>query len=410
VSRRKRTMKLILNAAWLLACSATTAAQTITRVSVDSYGAQATGPNNLGFLTYAAHVSGDGRFVVFDSHATNLVPNDTNFANDVFVHDNLHGTTECITFGGNADSFAYGTPSEDGRFVAFWSYASNLVPGDTNGSADIFVRDRRAGTTTRIAEDASMPMMSGDGRFVSYERQVGPLTQIQVYDLRTSTAEAITNGNDDSAFAWISSNGRYVGFESYATDLVPNDTNGVRDAFLRDRWLGTTERVSIGSTGEEGNSHSDACVVSSDGRFAFFESMATNFVPGTQGAWQIYRHDRRTGLTECVSTNAAGLPCNGGTDFGPTISEDGRFLVFDDNASDLVGNSRRYWAIFLKDLALGTTIRISVDAQGTSGGGDSFWPAISRTGRYVSFVSDAQRLVPGDTNGAMDAFVWDRGY
>jgi len=169
------------------------------------------------------------------------------------------GTTERVSLGPNSvqgnDSSWGAALSADGRFVAF-SAASNLVPGD-----DVFVRDRRTGTIERVS---------------------------------VSTGGGQSNGN--SYFPALSADGRFVAFDSEASNLVPGDTNGISDVFLRDRLMGTTERVSVGPNGVQGNEESDEPALSADGRFVAFGSWASNLVPGDTKDWHdVFVHDRQAG-------------------------------------------------------------------------------------------------------------------
>jgi len=189
---------------------APTQAQTTTRVSVDSSAVEANGPSSL------PAVSADGRYVAFYSVASNLVPGDTNATGDVFLHDRQTGQTTRVSVdsaGGQSNGNS-GVPSlsADGRFVVFHSVATNLVPGDTNAVADVFVHDRQTGQTTRVSVDSS----GAEGNATSYLAVVGPL---------------------------ISSDGRYVAFQSLATNLVPGDTNGVQAGFVHDCLTGPTARA-----------------------------------------------------------------------------------------------------------------------------------------------------------------------
>ena len=233
---------MAIAAAIILAASAATAlAQTTERVSVASNGGQADSSS------VNPAVSADGRFVAFESDASNLVGGDTNGLNDIFVHDRQTGTTERVsvaTGGTEANGVSY-TPaiSADGRFVAFYSNATNLVGGDTNGTSDVFVHDRQTGTTERVS-------------------------------VATGGAEA----NGGSSTAAISADGRFVAFHSDATNLVSGDTNGARDIFVHDRQTGTTERVSVATGGAQANSGSANPAISADGRFVAFYSVATNLV------------------------------------------------------------------------------------------------------------------------------------
>jgi Tol biopolymer transport system component len=255
-------------------------AQVTQRLSVDSGGVQGNGNS------YSPSTSIDGRYVAFHSHASNLVPGDTNGFYDVFVHDRITGATERVSVStagvqGNGDS-SYGyTPSisSDGRYVAFSSLATNLVSGDTNTFSDVFVRDRQNGTTERVSLD------SGGAE-----------------------------GNGDSVAPVISGDGRYVAFESFASNLVAGDTNGTWDVFVRDRLAGTTERASVDSSAAEANGQSHWPAISSDGRYVAFQSYASNLVAGdTNGFADVFVHDRLNGMTERASVYTAGAQANGTT-------------------------------------------------------------------------------------------------
>jgi Tol biopolymer transport system component len=264
--------------------------------------------------------------------------------------------------------------SADGRYVAFYSYADNLVSGDTNGTWDVFVRDRQSGTTERVSVDS-----------------LG------------------AQGNDFSYTPSISADGRYVAFMSKATNLVGGDTNGAWDVFVRDRQGATTERVSVDSLGSQGNGGSNVPSISADGRYVAFQSNATNLVSGdTNGSPDVFVRDRQTGTTERVSVDSGGVQGNG-TSSLPSISADGRHVAFESYASNLVSGDTTWWQdVFVRDRQSGTTERVSIDSFGAQGNGFSDKPSISADGRYVAFRSDASNLVSGDTNGWHDAFVRDR--
>src|SRR4051812_2313770 len=266
--------------------------------------------------------------------------------------------------------------SANGRFVAFLSNATNLVPGDTNGLDDVFVRDRQTGRVARA-------------------------------NVRSNGAQA----NSRSGSAAISANGRLVIFDSLASNLVAGDTNRAFDVFVRDWRGGKTERVSIASDGAQGDSSSFDPATSADGRFVAFPSQAPNLVPGdTNGLDDVFVRDRQAGTTELVSVGAGGAPANGSSgDFGRVaISADGRFVAFDLSASNLVpGDKNGRYDLFVRDRQTGTTVRASVRSDGSEANGASGVSALSRTGRFVAFVSDSTNLVPGDTNAADDVFVHD---
>ncbi|HLO30238.1 MAG TPA: choice-of-anchor Q domain-containing protein [Anaerolineales bacterium] len=344
------------------------------RVSVSSSGGQANG------ASYAPSISADGRYVAFNSDTANLVPDDTNGLEDVFVYDTQTSLTRRVSVdssGGQGDGYSYyPSVSEDGRYVAFHSSATNLVPDDTNGVYDIFVYDLQTGLTRRISVD-------------SYG----------------------TQANDRSSGATLSADGRYVAFVSSATNLVPGDTNGEDDVFIHDMLTGATTRVSVDSNGAQANSFSFTPSISVDGRYVAFQSSATNLVPGdTNGAYDIFARDMQTGMTTRVSVDASGIQGNGASSY-PSISGDGRYIVFGSIATNLVpDDTNEVGDIFVYELQTGVTTRVSVDSNGMQGNGQSVSgpsKAISEDGRYVAFQSEATNLVPGDTNHVDDIFVRD---
>jgi Tol biopolymer transport system component len=357
---------------------ANAAANTTLRVSIASGGAQGNGEAQGNF----AVSSGDGRYVAFDSAASNMVSGDTNGAIDVFVRDNVLGTTQRVSVAsdGSQGNGASQDPtmSSDGRYVAFTSFASNLVSGDTNGVADVFVRDLLLGTTQRVS-------IASDG----------------------------TQATGQSAYApRISLDGQFVVFGSDASNLVASDTNGTTDVFLRDLVAGTTERISVASSGTQGNGQSGWPAVSDDGRYVAFMSQATTFATGdNNGNFDVFLRDRVSATTTLISANSSGLPGNGTTGFGsalPSMSSDGRYIVFYSSASDLVaGDSNGVEDIFVRDLQAGTMQRVSVDSSGTQSNGMSLDPNISTDGRFVTFSSVATNLISGDTNAVQDVFVRD---
>ncbi|MEG4405713.1 calcium-binding protein [Microcoleus sp. MON2_D5] len=346
---------------------------TTTRVSVDAAG----NPGND--ISYDPSISADGRFVAFQSDATNLVPGDTNNSGDIFVRDLLTNTTTRVSVGsagnqGNSLS-RRSSISGDGRFVAFASDATNLVPGDTNNSTDIFVRDLSTNTTTQVSASSS-----GD------------------------------RGNNDSELPSISANGRFVAFRSFATNLVPGDTNNERDIFVRDLLTNTITLVSVSSNGDRANDSSSRCSISADGRFVAFSSDASNLVQGdTNNTTDIFVRDLSTNTTTRVSISSTGN--QGNEDFyTPFISADGRFVTFSSEASNLVpGDTNDSEDIFVRDLSTNTTTRVSVSSTGNQGNSDSEFPSISANGQKVAFSSFAANLVPGDTNNGPDLFIADTG-
>jgi Tol biopolymer transport system component len=344
-----------------------------TRTSVTSRGKQ--GNNNSG----AARTAGTGRFVAFESNASNLVRHDTNGVSDIFVRDRGTKKTFRVSVGGrhrqaNGPSHTVNL-SPNGRFVVFESYATNLVKGDTNGTWDVFLRDRAKRKTYRISVNSSR-----------------------------------VQGNGFSADPVVSADGRYVAFESNASNLVPNDSNGaVTDVFERDRATGKTYLVSLSSKGAHGNASSSDPRMSLNGRYIVFESTANNLVKGdTAGETDILFRDMVTHNTTRISVNSKGVQGNAGS-YSARVTPDGRFVAFESFSSNLAGKDGNHAAdVFLRDRATRRTYRISVSSNEHLGNGYSSDPSISADGRYVAFESAASNFTASDTNAHVDAFVRDR--
>jgi hypothetical protein len=328
-------------------------------------------------------LSADGRVVVFPSAAANLVVGDRNGFQDVFVRDRLAGSTTRVMAAGqepNGRSLA-SLVSADGSAVVFSSEASNLVPADRNGALDVFLADPSGGPVTRAS--------------------VGP------------NGEAA----DRSEASSVDAHGRVVGFRSYAANLVADDWNGLADVFVRDPRAALTERVNVSTVGAEADAVTFRGIVSGDGRFVGFRSRARNLVPGdTNDALDVFVHDRLTGETRRVSVSSEGAQADAiGFDrpsrwsmfmSRPFLSADGHYAVFTSRASNLVPDDRNGRSdVFRHDLWTGRTLRVSLTAGGTEANGDSFVSGISADGRVVAFTSLADNLVPGDTNGYRDVFV-----
>lgn len=421
-------------AVFIVASSPRWPGQTV-RASVASDGAEGNDSSVFGAIA-----SADGRFIAFNSAATNLAPGDTNAALDVFVHDRATGQTSRISVAGDgaeANDLSLATDiSPDGRYVAFTSAASNLVPGDTNGQIDAFVHDRQTGLTTRISvatdgtqgnNESVNPVMSADGRFVAFyglasnlvpgdtngdedvflhDRQTGQTT-------RLSVSSVGAQGDSNSWRPAISADGRYVAFQSEATNLVAGDTNGAIDVFVRDRVTGQTTRASVTNSGGQAGLGGGDGVLSADGRYVTFVSRAGNLVAGdTNGAEDVFVRDRQTGQTTRVSVGTGGVQGNGFSTIGYP-SADARYIVFQSFASNLVaGDTNNAADVFVHDRQTGETVRVSVASDGAQGNAASegntevgSGPAISDDGRTILFPSRASNLVGGDTNTTEDIFV-----
>jgi Tol biopolymer transport system component len=320
-----------------------------------------------------AALSADGSVVAFESAASNLVLGDTNGAPDIFVYDRASGRTTRVSVdssGAQANDGSY-TPSisADGRFVAFASDASALVPGDHNRREDVFVHDRRTGRTILVSA-------ASDGR----------------------------PGNGNSYSPAISADGRYVAFASEATNLVRADTNGSTDIFVHDLQTGRTARVSVASDGAQANGDAFTPSISGDGRFVAFATDAGNLVPGdANGASDVFVHDAATGRTVLVSAPRGGGPSDRGS-FSPALSADGRFVAFVTDGVLVADDTNNTEDVYVAALSSGALRRASVASDGTGGNGPSLAPSLDGDGSAVAFESLASNLVVADSNGAEDVF------
>lgn len=315
----------------------------------------------------------DCRYVAFTSASSNLVAGDNNGVFDVFVRDRVAGTTELVslaTDGTQVTSFAAGPAiSADGRFIAFYT-KTRLVVTDTNFASDIYVRDRVAGTTERITAgptqinqfDCWDPVMTPDGRYVAFhsgsifsDTDSNGANDIYLRDRQTNAIEHISRASDGTGANGtcyspsISDDGRYVAFGSASTNLTPRNgkpTGKTGDAYVRDRSLGTTERVSVTSAGTETNENSGinnatgdyagAVQISADGRYVAFGSWSSNMVPGdANGTMDVYVHDRETAATERVSvTSTGGDPETGATFY--SMATGGRYFAMQSESENMI--------------------------------------------------------------------------
>jgi len=354
------------------------------RISVGPAGRQA---NNESF---DAAVSASGRYVAFSSEATNLVPGDSNDAFDVFVRDRRTDVTSRVSLrsGGKQGNSHSSDPaiSGDGRYVAFTSSATNLVAGDTNRALDVFVHDRYRRVTSRVSVGpGGRQGASTDRRPISYA---------------------------DTA---ISADGRYIAFTSTATNLVAHDTNKTSDVFVHDRRTGVTHRVSVSSAEREGDRPSLFPGISGDGHFIVFASLATTLVKTDENAKaDVFVRDQRKGTTSLISAAIGKRPSNGDS-LSPTISGNGRYVAYTSDGPNLVAGDTNGGAdVFVHDRRLGTTSRVSVGPHGTQAQPgnqpNAFFleTALSGDGRYIALTSAAANLVLRDRNKTTDVFQRDR--
>ncbi len=389
----------------------------------------------------SASVSGDGRFVAFSSQASNLVMGDAGIDRDVFVRDRQTAQTIRVTLGhdgAEADGPSLNPViSANGQYVAFQSSAANLVPDDLNDASDVFVWDRLAGTVTRVSVHSSgdegnlgseHAAISADGRYVAFQSVAGNLVDddtnnrgdVFVHDRETGETRRVSvSSNGDEALGdgpnpflsfdpAISADGRYVAFASYAFNLVADDTNDVADIFLHDTATGATLRISHGADGFEtdGDSRSPH-VAGPAAQFIVFESEATTICAcDVNGVPDVYLFDRVSGATVAISVRADGEAGNDSSG-APMLSEDGRYVVFESFADDLVDDDDNGVAdVFMHDTWLATTMIRSVDREGVQGNDDSIRPSLTPDGAFVVFESKATNLTDDlDLGHFSDVFI-----
>lgn len=316
-------------------------------------------------------LSGDGRFALFVT-AAKLTADDTNGLNDVYLRDRWAATTERISVsssevGANAAS-GFPAISDDGRMVVFQSYATNLGGTDVLDHPDVFVRDRVAGTTTRVSV--------------------------------TTSGGELASGSGGAA---ISGNGRYVAFDTSAAGVVAGDTNAKSDIFVRDLTTGTTERVSVTSAEAQATDNSDSPSFSDDGRYVAFTSRA-ELAGGRPGDGRdVFVRDRTAGTTINANLTSGGVMADGDA-WPPVISGSGRFVAFGSDATNLAIDTNGHTDAYRRDIVAGTTIRLSLadnESQLPLGG---YPRAISDNGTRVLFDSSSP-ATPGDAGTDMDVFL-----
>jgi Tol biopolymer transport system component len=396
-----------------------------TLVSLNALG---TGSGN-GHST-APVLSTNGQWIAFQSAAEDLVTNDSNLASDIFVRDWVSGQTRLISANESNTGSANGESTRpqmtpDGRWIAFESSASNLVAGDTNQNVDVFLRDSQGTSNILISVNAdgvnsgngysSNPSLSADGRYVAFESTANNLVSlptntvtmwnVYVRDVLAGTtllvsanAEGTSTGNSSSRNPVISADGRYIAFESTATNLIANTTNAFSKIFRYDLQSKTLLQVS-------GHEDSDLTirwnvgnpVISSDGRWIAYEA-----------SYNVFLWDAQTGVATLISVGQDGISLGNGTSFGPQIGPAGQWVVFTSNASNLVAQATNgQYQVYFYQTASRTHILISVDRSGNGGSGASVNPVVGADGRFVGFESGDDNLVEGDDNAVSDVFIRD---
>ena len=323
--------------------------------------------------------------------------------------------------------------SDDGRYIAFSSEGDNLVAGDDNGVSDVFVRDVLNESTIRVSVASGGGQANGrsyltdispDGRYVVFFSEADNLVggdgngawDVFLHDIQGMTTERVSlgtagaEGDGDSTRAFVSADGRYVAFESDAANLVTDDDNARRDVFVRDRTGSTTTMVSVDSQGRAGNEGSYVCDLTADGRHVGFHSFADNLVqaPATE-RWvrNVYLHDRDTGTTAIASTDISGLASTSGS-YGCSLTADAQLVAFESADVFFAGDKERIQDIYVKDMLSGVLEKVSEGEGGLPATADSFQPMLSPDGRYVSFQSVASNLTADPYSGGVHVYVRDR--
>lgn len=340
--------------------------------------------NGIRLIPPSVSLDADGRYVAFQTDDTNLVPGTPNFCTvvqpgtqpcpSVFLRDMQTGGNRLVSVStaGAAGNGLSEDPaiSGNGRYVAFVSLASNLVPGDTNKTADVFVRDVQKGTMRRV-----------------------------------SVASSGAQANQGSYSVSISANGRYVAFTSSATNLAAGTAANSVGVFVRDLQTGTTRRVAVWGTQDQVHMGDLTTSMSGTGRYVAFVSYAANLVKGaTNHAADVFVRDLKTGTIRRASLSAMGGQ-NGQFSSDPVISGNGRYVLFSSIDMGLPAGVSGPSEIYVRDLVAGTTRDVSVSNTGAPGDVQSYAPAISADGRSVAFAATSDNLVPGDSNQQSDVFI-----
>jgi dipeptidyl aminopeptidase/acylaminoacyl peptidase len=396
------------------------------RVSVTADGSQPNGQS------WDPQLSADGRYVTFNSYATNLGPAVTSGVYNVYVRDTVANTTKALavaadgTAGNRLSEFA--TISADGRYIAFSSESTNLPPTPTSWvhNSQVYLYDQTTGELTRVSSptngreasrESLQPMISADGRFITYSSHASNLVpgdtnnkqDIFLYDIATKTNTRISPNQANGASFWptISPDGRYIGYMSYATNLVPGDTNANSDLFVYDREAGTTTRINVTSAGRQSSGVGLAIAsFSADGRLITYHDSSPNLVPGdTNQENDAFLYDQNTRTTTRISTGPGGVQADGQS-LVPRITGDGSQVVYWSNATNLVpGDTNGTYDTFLYDTRNRTTRIVSQAADGAQGNAQSASASITPDGKLIALDTDASNFAPDDTNGLSDIYL-----
>ncbi len=393
-----------------------------------------TGQPGDGFVSSDnAQITSNGRYVVFESRHATL---GNAFSPNIFVLDRQTGLVDRVSRGLNNtlpnSSVQFATISDDGRYIAYQTSATNIASTDTSSNTDVFLFDRGTSVTTQVSVGAAnsqsngnsrFPKISGNGQFIVFESTSSNLVALDtngtsdvfLYTVATGAISLISKssggiiGSAESGNPAISFDGSKVVFASSATNLESPDTNGVRDIFVHSVATGVTQLVSKSAGGAQGNQSSEAPTISGDARFVAFWSNASNLVttPPTNVPPNVHLVDLQTGAIELVSIGTNGLPTSDAAT-PPALSFDGRYVVFATASSSATPSLLT--DVMWRDRTTGTTRRISRAATGVASGGASSSLDITADGQTVLFASIAKNLVAADNNYSRDVFVVDASF
>ncbi len=386
-------------------------------ISVATDGTQANGNSIFASLT------ADARFVVFGSEANNLVPGDRNNYRDIFIRDRQSKTTErmSVSEGGIEGDGLSNDPSisDDGLFVGFASKSSKFAILDNNGTWDAFFLDRTTkkltclscdSTGTTASVGSNQVRVSADGQWIAFSsdaslvpEDTNSFSDVYLYERATGTRRLISRrgseiGNGTSWYPVISADGRFVAFDSLASNLVDNDRNNARDIFRFDRIANEITRMSVGTDGTEGTDLSAWPALSRDGQTVAFCSWSKSWITPTVYNLDVYARDNTTSTLERASRSRTGAQ-GSAPSWYPAVSGDGRYVAFDSDAENLIANDTNgLLDVFFFDRMTGLTTRIA-----TTGTADSVsFVRLSPDGSLALFATSDDSAVLGDSNGKRD--------
>jgi Tol biopolymer transport system component len=376
-------------------------------------------------------VSATGQFVAYESAQTNLVGGAGSSGDNVFWWNRKTGTTKLVSHalmaGQTPDGQSFGANiSADGRYVSFESDATNLVANDNNGVSDAFVWDSHTGkiidasvstTGVRSNGDSGDVSMSPDGRYVAFSTNatnLGPGNHDIFYDVyvrdlvaHTTTRASVAIGNhavDGDSIETCMSNADVVGFGSRSNFLVSHAQPDANEVYVRNIPAHTTTEVSVNASGTPGDMNAFQCDISANGRYVAFDSYSSNLSTKDGDASDVFLRDVTAGRTYLASIGHDGSPADNDSSI-PSVSDDGRFVAFQSTADNLIsGDGNHQQDVFRYDRTTHSTKRLSVSTAGQAGNNSSYDVELSGDGSWAVFTSSADNLVPNDTVGHVDVF------